>query len=98
MIAAMLLSTSMLAQTTWNYISPMPGSKYINPENAIAFRHGDVLEISSVRSNAITVTCSGRGEIGGSFIHFSKEIHFHHCTWLVVFYIFRQSNNKSFQS
>ena len=69
----MFISCAIMAQTSWNYISPMPGSKYINPENAIAFRHGDVLDLSSVRSTVITVNSVNRGEISGNFI-LSKDM------------------------
>ena len=69
----MFISGAIMAQTSWNYISPMPGSKYINPENAIAFRHGDVLDLSSVRSTVITVNSVKRGEISGNFI-LSKDM------------------------
>lgn len=55
-------------QNTFKYISPKPGSKYINPENAIAFRHSDVLDLSSVKSDLITVRTDSKGEISGSFI------------------------------
>ncbi len=51
----------------FNYISPKPGSKFINPENTIAFRHGDVLELNSLKSDVISVTGSIKGEIMGSF-------------------------------
>jgi len=68
MLISLLFSTTVLAQTSWNYISPKPGSKYINPQNTIAFRHGDVIDISSVKSSAITVNSSLKGEISGSFI------------------------------
>ena len=67
-IVIMFISSAMLAQTSWNYISPKPGSKFINPENAIAFRHGDVLDLNSIRSEAISVISSSRGELSGSFI------------------------------
>ena len=59
-IAIMFLSAAVVAQSSWNYISPKPGSKYINPENTIAFRHGEVLDITSIRSDRITVNSSTR--------------------------------------
>jgi len=67
-IAIMFISGAVLAQSSWNYISPKPGSKYINPENTIAFRHGEVLDITSIRSDRITVSSTSRGEISGNFI------------------------------
>lgn len=63
-----LFSSSLLAQTSWNYVSPKPGSKYVNPENNIAFRHGDVLDLGSLKSDMISVRSSSKGEISGSFI------------------------------
>ncbi|MEN8224441.1 MAG: aryl-sulfate sulfotransferase [Bacteroidota bacterium] len=66
-ITVLFMSNLLIAQTGWNYISPKPGSKYINTENSIAFRHGDVLDLSSVRSDAIDVRSDSRGEIPGSF-------------------------------
>ncbi len=56
----------------FKYISPKPGSKYINPENTIAFRHGDVLDVSSVKSSLISVTGSLSGEISGK-VKLSKD-------------------------
>jgi len=49
----------------FKYISPKPGSKFINPENTIAFRHGDILDVSSVKSELLTVTGSLSGKISG---------------------------------
>ena len=72
-ILMMSSSSALLAQTSWNYISPKPGSKYINSENNIAFRHGDVLDLSSVKSDLITVRSDSKGEISGSFI-LSKDM------------------------
>lgn len=67
-IAILIISNLLNAQTSWNYISPVPGSKYINPENNIAFRHGEVLDISTIRSEAITVSSESKGKIPGNFI------------------------------
>ena len=33
----------------FNYISPIPGSKYIMPQNNIALRHGDPIRIESLQ-------------------------------------------------
>ncbi len=60
-------------QKKWQYISPMPGSKFINPENNIAFRHGDALDLGSVKSDLISVVSSSKGEITGTFI-LSKDL------------------------
>lgn len=56
----------------FKYISPKPGSKFINPENSIVFRHGDVLDESSVKNSLISVTGSLSGEISG-IIKLSKD-------------------------
>ena len=50
----------------FSYISPVPGSKFINPENNIAFRYGDVLDLSSVRNSMITVKGFQTGKITGT--------------------------------
>ncbi|MCD4730782.1 MAG: Ig-like domain-containing protein, partial [Bacteroidales bacterium] len=51
----------------FKYISPKPGSKFINPENTIAFRHGEEFDAASVKSSLISVTGSISGEITGTF-------------------------------
>jgi len=51
----------------FKYISPKPGSKFINPENAISFRHGDKFDITSVKNSLISTTGSMSGEIPGVF-------------------------------
>lgn len=53
-------------RASFRYISPVPGSKYLNPEQTIALRHGDILDASTVRNALITVKGSERGEIPGS--------------------------------
>lgn len=70
MLAILLAMFSVygFAQTQWNYISPTPGSKYINPENNIAFRQGEPLDIGSIRGESITVVSEKKGEIQGEFI------------------------------
>lgn len=68
-IIALIIAVSATAQTgyeSFNYISPKPGSKFINPENNIALRHGEVLDINSVRADMISVTGSQRGNITGT--------------------------------
>jgi|GEM_PF-292963 len=54
------------SQAQWNYISPEPGSKYINPENNIALRHGEVIDQTSIKSNLFTVIGSKQGKIQGN--------------------------------
>jgi hypothetical protein len=66
LVFLLFLQSTLISQTGWNYVSPLPGSKYINPENNIAFRHGDVLDINSIRSADIRVRGSVRGNIPGS--------------------------------
>jgi len=53
-------------QASFSYVSPLPGSKYINPEQTIALRHGDIIDPTSVRNSMITLRGSERGEITGS--------------------------------
>jgi len=52
----------------YSYVSPVPGSKFINPENSIAFRHGDVLDVSTVKRSLIHVKSSDRGSLSGNLI------------------------------
>jgi len=49
----------------FNYISPVPGSKFINPENNIAFRHGDKLDHNSISNAMIEVEGTISGKISG---------------------------------
>jgi hypothetical protein len=67
-----IVSQSLVAQHAqmekFKYLSPKPGSKFINPENNIAFRHGDVLKATSVKNAFISVTGSLSGEISGEVI------------------------------
>lgn len=49
----------------YSYISPAPGSEFIRPENNIVFRHGDILDESSIRENMISVSGSISGDITG---------------------------------
>jgi len=75
-VGIFLFTSTLFGQSTqsekFNYISPVPGSKYVNPENNIAFRHGEPLDINSVRSSLIHVEGSMRGEVSGT-IKFSKD-------------------------
>ena len=54
-----------MAQTQWQYICPVPGSKYINPENAIAVRHGDVIDQTTIKADLFNVSASKSGKIKG---------------------------------
>ncbi len=56
----------------FKYISPQPGSKFVNPQNTIVFRHGDKLDLSSIKSMMVKVTGSLSGEISGT-IKLSKD-------------------------
>ena len=60
--------TAMGQEAGWNYISPQAGSKFVNPENNIALRHGDVLDQSTVKSGIIEVNGSKSGKINGEVI------------------------------
>lgn len=53
------------AQNKWNYISPLPESKNINPENNIAFRAGIPIDIESVAGISFSVNGSVSGEVVG---------------------------------
>jgi len=63
----MLITFAVTAQQRENfrYISPVPGSEFINPENNIALRHGDILDVASIRNNVFSVQGSERGTING---------------------------------
>ncbi|HPE58064.1 MAG TPA: arylsulfotransferase family protein [Bacteroidales bacterium] len=49
----------------FRYISPLPGSSFVNLENNIAFRHGDFINKSSLQEFSITVEGSEQGIIKG---------------------------------
>jgi hypothetical protein len=65
MIMFMIVS-SVFAQAQWQYISPVPGSKFINPEQAIALRHGEILDLATVKADLFSITASRSGEISGN--------------------------------
>jgi len=52
----------------FNYISPLPGSKYIMPENNIAIRHGDPVRTESLQYFSINVHGSKSGIITGKIV------------------------------
>ena len=56
----------------FKYISPKPGSKFVNPENNIAFRYGDILDASSVKNSLISLKGSLSGKISGK-VKLSKD-------------------------
>ncbi|MCD4730569.1 MAG: aryl-sulfate sulfotransferase [Bacteroidales bacterium] len=52
----------------FNYISPVPGSKYIMPQNNIALRHGDPIQVESLQNFSIHVTGTESGRITGRIV------------------------------
>ena len=64
-LALFLLSGSFLAmgQTGWQYISPLPGSKWINPEQTISFRMGEQILLSSLDGNLLQLEGSKSGSM-----------------------------------
>ncbi len=54
--------------TTFQYISPVPGSKYIMPENNIALRHGEELNTESLNRFKLEVNGSISGNIFGNIV------------------------------
>jgi len=65
-VILILLSITLGAQTSWNYVSPQPGSKLINPENNIALRNGARLNRNSISTGLISVTGTVSGLISGN--------------------------------
>jgi hypothetical protein len=66
-LSLFFFSLRVSAQTKWNYISPMPGSKFINPENKIALRHGNVIKPGEFNNIKIQVSGSISNEVQGKF-------------------------------
>lgn len=64
LILAMITSLG-FSQAQWNYVSPKPGSKFINPENTIAVRHGDVIDQTTIKAELFDVSASKSGKIKG---------------------------------
>ena len=52
----------------FNYISPVPGSKYIMPQSNIAIRHGDLIQVESMQNFSIRVIGSKSGKVTGKTI------------------------------
>lgn len=51
-----------------NYVSPVPGSKFILPQNNIAIRHGDPIKAESLQNFSIQVFGSKSGIISGKIV------------------------------
>ncbi len=64
-ILSFLFTSNTVAQSVWNYISPVPNSTYLNPENNIVFRNGDIININSVSKDCIQVVGTKSGQISG---------------------------------
>lgn len=60
---ALLFSLSTLAQSPWQYISPMPSSKWINPEQKLAFRMGEPIAEKTVDASLLQLEGSISGQI-----------------------------------
>ena len=58
-----LFSLSTLAQSQWQYISPMPASKWINPEQKLAFRLGEPIAEKTLNGTLLELTGSKSGNI-----------------------------------
>ncbi len=52
----------------FRYISPLPGSSHIMPQNNIALRHGDVLNTENLKSFQVEVRGSKQGKITGQMV------------------------------
>ena len=61
-------TTPLHSQNNWNYISPIPGSKFINPESTIVFRQGEKIDKSSIDQSLIKVNGSVSGLVEGKLI------------------------------
>ena len=72
LVFVMLISLAGFSQQNetinFKYISPVPGSSLIMPENNIAFRHGDQIDSSTLKNFKIMVEGSQRGKISGETI------------------------------
>ncbi len=67
------LALSVNSQSNWKYISPVPGSKFVNPKNNIAIRHGDQFGKDEVDHLNIEVVGSQSGLASGK-IRLSNEL------------------------
>ncbi|MBD3408929.1 MAG: T9SS type A sorting domain-containing protein [Ignavibacteriales bacterium] len=62
------VAMSAFAQSPYEYLSPLPGSKYHNPEATIIVRHGDFINPATVSADAFVVTGSESGVASGEAI------------------------------
>ena len=60
--------TAAFAQSPYQYLSPLPGSKYHNPEATIIVRHGDFINPATVSADAFVVTGSESGVAAGEAV------------------------------
>jgi hypothetical protein len=51
----------------YQFISPLPGSKLIMPENNIIIRHGDIIDATTIKEELIEVVGSISGVHSGEF-------------------------------
>ncbi len=68
-----VFSSNAQEDTNWKYVSPLPGSSNINPENNISFRNGQPLDQKSVIADIIEVYGSKSGEITGNLFLSSDD-------------------------
>lgn len=59
------IQSQVLEKSNYKYISPVPNSKYIMPENNIALRHGDRIDEESLQNFGMLVSGSESGRITG---------------------------------
>jgi len=50
----------------FNYVSPLPGSEYVNPEQVISLKTGELFDQSSVNQNLVSANGTVSGEITGT--------------------------------
>jgi len=71
-LVLVLLGSQVLGQNpdshSFNYISPVPGSNFIMPENNIALRHGDLIDWNSVTNMVFEVEGTKSGRIEGKIV------------------------------
>src|SRR5215471_10150029 len=58
----LLLFSALYAQAQMQFVAPMPGSTYQNPNRNIVIRPGDVLDASSLTSSLFSVSGSKSGD------------------------------------
>ncbi|MDP8207195.1 MAG: aryl-sulfate sulfotransferase [Candidatus Electryonea clarkiae] len=52
-------------KSKFEFISPVPGARYVHRKNTIIFRHGDIINKSSIYNNIVVVTGSTSGKVPG---------------------------------